>query len=162
MSAPEVPRGAEMLRCGRCDALAKLPEAFDAPQEAFEYYELTGHFSGCPNERRDGRAGAARANELANALERAAAVASDAITGPVEVPITSGMMREAAALLRSRAAPLDRERLVAYFAGENPHFLEAMALGLRSPWEAEQRYCADKLADAVLAAHATPRPEPPA
>ena len=54
-------------------------------------------------------AGAGRAAKLADALDRAATVASDTITGPVEVPITSGLLREAAALLRSRAAPLDTD-----------------------------------------------------
>ena len=113
-----------------------------------------------------GRADAARANELADALERAAAVASDAITGPVEVPITSGMMHEAAAWLRSRAsAPPERERLIS--AIDKHHFFQ---------WVDEQYWCScdegfrtfrefdEHIADAVLAAlaaggpaHAPPR-----
>jgi hypothetical protein len=35
-------------RCARCDALFRDPAALDAPQEALEYFELTGHFASCP------------------------------------------------------------------------------------------------------------------
>ena len=104
---------------------------------------------------------AGRAAELADALDRAATVASDTITGPVEVPITSGMMREAAAWLRSRAsAPPDREQLAMWFWMAIEH-------GAPADWPDCSKWKVNiylEQADAVLAAltaggpaHAPPR-----
>ena len=162
---PEAPRGAEPL-----PEVAGLPVTGPPDWEALCEEALAtswGANEDCArrlhNALRDAirasapSAGAARANELADALD---VLATYEVLAPY--PAALRYLAEVAALLRSRAsAPPDRERLIAALAKADAEDDCPMMIVGRLKGAAHPEALA-AVADAVLAAHATPRPEPPA